>query len=197
MLTRFRASSMSNTSGRSTRPVIGRCLALVAAVLPISLGIVACAGNPPPVPVFASRADWEILSGHWSGSYTMSPSGRHGVIDFTLSAGDEHASGDVLMVADGTHVPYRPYPPNDPRQGPTNAPYTQLLTIRFVRADRGEISGTIASYWDPDRNCQASATFLGEAQNRMIDGTFTSTCEDGVRQLRGTWRVTRQPASSR
>lgn len=197
MLTFSRASSMSNASGRSTWPLIGPCLALVAAGLPIALGIAACAGNPPPVPVFASRADWEILSGHWSGSYTMSPSGRHGVIDFTLSAGDEQASGDVLMVADGTHVPYRPYPPNDPRQGPTNAPYTQLLTIRFVRADRGKISGTIASYWDPDRNCQASATFLGEAQNRVIEGTFTSTCEDGVRQLRGTWRVTRQPVSSR
>ena len=196
MLRSCRASSMSNSSGRSTRPFIGRCFALVA-VLPVALGIAACAGNPAPVPVFASRADWEILSGHWSGSYSTSPSTRHGVIEFTLSAGEEQASGDVLMVADGAHVPYRPYPPNDPRQGPINAPYTQLLTIRFVRADRGEISGTIASYWDPDRSCQASATFLGEAQTRVIEGTFTSTCEDGVRQLRGTWRVTRQPVSSR
>ena len=196
MLTFSRVSSRSNSSGHSTGPLIGRCLAFVAAVL-ISLGTAACAGNPPPVPVSAGRADWEILNGHWSGSYSTSPSGRHGVIEFTLSAGDEQASGDVLMVADGAHVPYRPYPPNDPRQGPINAPYTQLLTIRFVRADRGEISGTIASYWDPDRSCQASATFLGDVQNRVIEGTFTSMCEDGVRQLRGTWRVTRQPVKSR
>ena len=196
MFTFSRTSSMSNGSSRSTRPFIGRCLALVA-VLPIFLVLAACAGNPRSVPVFASRADWEILSGHWSGSYSTSPSTRHGVIEFTLSAGEEQASGDVLMVADGAHGPYRPYPPNDPRQGPINAPYTQLLTIRFVRADRGEISGTIASYWDPDRSCQASATFLGGAQNRVIEGTFKSTCEDGVRQLRGTWRVTRQPVSSR
>ena len=149
MLTFSRASSMSTSSGRSMPRLIGRCLAVVAAAIPLSLGIAACAGNPPPVPVFASRADWEILSGHWRGSYTTSPSGRHGVIEFTLSAGDEQASGDVLMVADGAHVPYRPYPPNDSRQGPIDAPYTQLLTIRFVRADRGKISGTIASYGIP------------------------------------------------
>jgi hypothetical protein len=197
MLALSRVSSISNGSGRSTRPLIGRCLALLAAVLPISLGIAACAGNPPPVPVFASRADWEILSGHWSGSYKTSPSGRRGIIEFTLSADTEQALGDILMIADGARVPYRPYPPNDPRQGPINAPYTQLLTIRFVRTDSGQISGTIASYWDPDRSCQAAATFVGEVQNRAIEGTFTSACEDGVRQLRGTWRVTRQSVNSR
>jgi len=195
MLAFSRAPFRSKSSGRSTGPLIGRRLAFVAAVL-VSLGTAACAGNPPPVPVFAGRADWEILNGHWSGSYSTSSPGRHGVIEFTLSAGDGQASGDVLMVADGAHVPYRRYPPNDPRQGPINASYTQLLTIRFIRADRGEISGTIASYWDPDRSCQASATFLGDVQNRVIEGTFTSMCEDGVRQLRGTWRVTRPPVKS-
>jgi hypothetical protein len=95
------------------------------------------------------------------------------------------------MIADGERVPYRLFPPGDPRLGPTGAPHTQLLTIRFVRADRGLITGTIASYWDPDRRCQASAMFLGEAKARAIDGTFTSICEDGVRQLRGRWQVSR------
>jgi hypothetical protein len=157
--------------------------------------VAACAGNPPPVPVFASRADWEILGGHWSGSYTTNPAGRRGLIEFTLSAGEEQASGDVLMIAEGARVPYRPYPPGDLRTGHVDAPYTQLLTIRFVRADRGQISGTIASYWDPDRTCQATAVFYGTAQARVIEGTFTSICEDGIRELRGEWRVTRQPAS--
>jgi hypothetical protein len=49
-----------------------------------------------------------------------------------------------------------------------------LLAIRFVRAEQGKISGTIASYWDPDRSCQATAAFLGEVKARTIDGTFTS-----------------------
>ena len=114
-----------------------------------------------------------------------------------LSASEEQASGDVLMISDDTRIPYRPYPPGDPRLGPVDAPYTQLLTIRFVRAERGQISGTIASSWDPDRQCQATATFLGTAQARAIEGTFTSTCEDGMRELRGDWRVTRQASPAR
>jgi hypothetical protein len=118
------------------------------------------------------------------------------LIDFTLSANAEQASGDVLMIAEGARVPYRPHPPGDPHSGPIDAAYTQLLTIKFVRAEHGRISGTIASYWDPDRNCQASATFLGTTQADAIEGTFTSTCEDGVRQIGGKWHVTRRRAQS-
>jgi hypothetical protein len=174
-----------------------RNLIIAFGVAALTFGGAACAYNPPPVPVYASRADWEILAGHWQGTYTTSSSGRRGVIEFTLSAGDEQAFGDVVMFADGEPAPYRRYSPGYTQLGPTNEPYAQLLTIRFVRAERGLISGTIASYWDPDRRCQASATFLGEAKPREIDGTFTSICEDGVRQLLGKWRVTRQAASAR
>jgi hypothetical protein len=170
---------------------------LALAIMTTTIGWASCAGNPPPVPVFASRADWEILAGRWRGSYTSSTPNRRGVIDFTLSAGDEQAFGDVVMFAEGTRVPYRPYPPGDPRLAHIDAAYTQVLAIKFVRAEQGQITGTIASYWDPDRNCQATATFLGKVQAHAIEGTFTSACEDGVRQLRGTWHVTRQAASSR
>ena len=169
---------------------------LAVAIAATTIASAACVAPPPAVPMFAGRADWEILAGHWRGSYTTSAANRRGLIDFTLSVGDEHASGDVLMIAKGTRIPYRPYPPGDPRSGPIDAAYTQLLTIKFVRADQGRISGTIASYWDPDRDCQAAATFLGTAQARTIEGTFTSACEDGVRQIHGTWRVTRDPARS-
>ena len=169
---------------------------VVLAIMVVTIGSAACAGNPPLVPVFASRADWETLAGRWRGSYTTSAPNRRGVIDFTLSASNEQAFGDVLMIAEGTRIPYRPYPPSDPRFGPINEPYTEMLTIRFVRAEEGRISGTIASYWDPDRRCQASATFVGAAQSRVIEGTFSSICEDGLRELRGRWRVTRQPVAS-
>ena len=163
----------------------------------ISIGGFACAYNPPPVPVDASRADWEILGGQWRGTYSTTPRGRSGIIEFKLSAGEEQAWGDVLMIAENAKVPYRPFPPGDARLGPTNAPYSQLLTIRFVRAEQGQISGTMASYWDPDRSCQATATFLGEVKGRTIDGTFTSLCDDGMRQLQGRWRVTKTPTSAR
>lgn len=174
-----------------------RNLIMVFGVAAISLGGSACAYNPRPVQMDASRADWEILAGNWRGGYTTTSPGRGGFIDFRLSAGDEQAFGDVLMIAEDARVPYRPYPPGDPRLGPTDAPYTQLLTIRFVRVEHGLISGTMAPYWDPDRSCQASAIFLGDVKGRVIEGTFTSICEDGVRQLRGRWRVTRQAARAR
>jgi hypothetical protein len=191
------SSALGSDGTNSGQRPIRRHVLLALAACAMVWGVGACAGNPPPVPVYASRADWEVLSGHWRGSYSTLVPERRGLIDFTLSAADEHASGDVLMIAEGRRVPYRPYPPGDPRLTPIDSAHTQLLTIKFVRADQGQISGTIASYWDPDRSCQASATFLGSAQPRAIDGTFTSTCEDGVRQLHGKWRVTREPLPSR
>lgn len=174
-----------------------RILFVVLGISTISVAGLGCAYNPPPIQMDASRADIEILAGQWRGSYTTTPQGRSGLIDFKLSAGDDHASGDVLMIAENGRTPYRPYPPGDPRLGPANAPYTQLLTIRFVRAENGKVSGTMASYWDPDRQCQATAVFLGSLKDRTIEGTFTSLCDDGVRQLQGRWRVTRQASSAR
>lgn len=185
---------MRCASGLTHRLKLLKAVSITAGALALIASVVACAGKPAPVTVFASRADWELLGGHWSGTYRSSASGRHGLIDFTLSATEEQAAGDVLMISDHTGVPYRPYPPGDPRLGPTDVPHTQLLTIRFVRAEHGQISGSIASYWDPDRQCQATARFLGTAQAREIVGTFTSTCEEGIRELRGDWRVTREPA---
>jgi len=170
---------------------------LASALAAMAIGAAACATNPRSVPVSASPADWEALAGGWRGSYTTSEPTRRGLIDFTLSSSGVRAFGDVLMIADGSRIPYRAYPPGDPRLAPVETAYTQLLTITFVRAEGGQISGTIASYWDPDRSCQASATFVGTAKSHTIDGTFTSTCEDGVRQLRGKWRVTRQASPSR
>ena len=116
--------------------------------------------EPSAGPVYASPADWEALAGRWRGSYTTSEPNRRGLIDFTLSSSGERASGDVLMIAEGSAFRIVLYPPGDPRLAPIETAYTQLLTISFVRAERGQISGTIASYWDPDRSCQASATFL-------------------------------------
>jgi hypothetical protein len=101
------------------------------------------------------------------------------------------------MIAENQKDPFRPYPPGDSRLGPTNAPYTQLLSIRFGRAEAGHISGTMAPYWDPERKCQATAVFLGTIKDRTIDGTFTSLCDDGVRQLQGRWRVTKTSGSAR
>ena len=50
------------------RQMTWKVISIAAAAVCLIVGVVGCAGNPPPVPVFASRADWEILGGRWSGA---------------------------------------------------------------------------------------------------------------------------------
>ena len=171
-----------------------RWLTLLAAGAAIAIAGFACASNPRPVPLDASPADWELLTGRWLGDYTITASPRQGTIEFRLAAGADQASGDVLMFPAKGARPYGPYRHNSPEQGPEPGAAAQLLTIRFVRAADGRLSGALAPYWDPDRECQARATFAGEMKGQVIEGTFVTTCEDGVRQLNGRWKVTRRPS---
>ena len=119
---------------------------------------------------------------------------RHGTIAFKLVAVEEQASGEVLMIPERTGWPYtmnRPMPQAPPR----TEPRTQLLTIRFVEASAGTLSGTMDPYWDPDRRCTAHASFAGAIDGDALSGTVTSTCEDNVRVLNGRWRARRTPAA--
>jgi hypothetical protein len=148
------------------------------------------------VRVVASPAEWQALAGDWRGEYWMGRSDRHGLISFTLTASPEAASGDVLMIADRFGWPYQRLTRPEMRW---QYQRTQLLTIRFVRADRGWISGRMDAYWDPDRRCDAVASFRGKLDGDAIDGTVSSTCiGDPMRRLTGRWKVARKrtPAPS-
>jgi len=111
-----------------------RNLIVVVGVTVIGLGGSACAYNPPPVPVFGTRADWEILAGNWRGGYTATSPGRSGVIEFKLSAGDEQAFGDVVMIAEHARVPYRPYPPGATRSDQHSVHRAADDSLRPLRA---------------------------------------------------------------
>ena len=150
-----------------------------------------CTATMRDVPVTAGPADWEILTGDWRGEYTMDGHDRHGLIAFKLLGGRREASGDVLMIPDTMAWPYGAMPRKDlppQREAERSA---QLLTIHFVEADRGEIRGSLDSYWDPDRECQSHATFTGTVLGDVIRGTFVTVCENGREPLRGRWRVDR------
>lgn len=149
-----------------------------------------------PVTVQAKPADWEALAGEWRGDYRMSAYDRHGTIAFRLTASDAQASGDVLMISDRFGWPYvgGPMRPGEP-PGPME-PKTQLLSIRFVSAEDGMINGALDPYWDPDRQCWASASFLGSVDGDVIGSSFVSVCGDGFRSLKGQWRVERKPPSA-
>jgi hypothetical protein len=158
----------------------------------------ACSLAMRPVPFHGSEADWQQLAGDWLGEYQIAEHDRYGVIEFRLKANEHAASGDVLMIVDDPRWPDTGMP-QDGRKGQP-APDSRLLSIRFVEADRGGIHGTMEPYWDPQRGCRASASFLGSVDGDVISGSLTSACEGGLGALRGHWRVERRrerPPASR
>lgn len=142
------------------------------------------------VPFEATPAEWERLNGDWRGDYRIEDHDRRGLIEFRLKSAEHEAFGDVLMIPDRTTWPVT-VPDRGPRPSPNPGTEAQLLTIRFVAAGAGAIRGSLAPYWDPDRLCQALASFVGAVDGDTIAGTLTSVCEDGARTLRGRWRVAR------
>ena len=159
-----------------------------------SIGSWSCTLAMRPVKLDARPAEWEALAGEWRGEYWMAGYDRHGTIALKLVAAAEQATGDVLMISDRFGWPYMWMPPKAGLPSYPMEPTTQLLTIRFVRADRGRISGRMDPYWDPDRRCRASASFLGSVDGNVIKGSLVSVCDD-VRTLQGRWRVERKRSS--
>ncbi len=152
---------------------------------------IACTGLPP-VRMDATPGDYERLAGKWRGEYTSTALGRHGTIDFQLTAGTNKASGAVVMIPQGYARPYPAY---------GNAPYeyearsldnSHVLTIAFVRANDGSVRGILDRYWDPDRSCFASSVFRGVVEKETIAGTFVTTWECGQGEASGEWKVTRR-----
>jgi hypothetical protein len=163
------------------------CL-MIAAITASTSG---CGFALRPVVMNAALADWEALDGEWRGEYTMDGYDRRGLITFWLKAEAQQAAGDVMMMPDRFALPYGPMPVRsaDAREQAKTSP--QLLSIRFVSAEHGGVHGTMDPYWDPDRSCQAWASFVGSVDGTVVAGRLVSVCEDGVRTLRGRWRVTR------
>jgi hypothetical protein len=148
-----------------------------------------CSSTPAAVPIEGAPAELSALAGRWEGEYDSPATGRLGSIVFDLTAGEDHAHGDVLMIPSGSTTPYG----RVPRTGGEPAspgPTSQLLTIRFVKAEAGKVSGTLDPYWDPSCSCEVTTTFVGEVRGDAISGTFSSTRNAG--RVFGTWKVTRK-----
>jgi hypothetical protein len=151
-----------------------------------------CASTPAAVPVAGAPADLSALAGDWEGEYASQATGRLGSIVFKLVTGEDHAHGDVLMIPRGSSDPYRP---RSGGEGPAPAGASQLLTIRFVKAEGGNVTGTLDPYWDPDCDCEVTTTFVGQRKGNTIEGTFAS--ERNAGRVFGTWKATRKPAAIR
>jgi hypothetical protein len=162
---------------------------ILIALLVLSTGA-ACAPRSQQVALQATPADREAMSGAWRGNYTIDWR-RGGTISFTLMPREDEAHGDVLMMPKGAVRPYGRSMPDglSPQAGPVAT--SELLTIRFVRASDGHVTGALTPYWDPDRSCVAQATFSGTIGRGAMSGTFVSTCDRGAPTYTGRWSMRR------
>ncbi len=157
-----------------------------AVVLGLVLGLGACAGNSPPVPV---QGDGGQLEGRWLGQYENMMLRRSGSIDFVLGVGADTARGNVLLIPAG----------HDNRIGGTRGPEPdavpvapQLLEVLFVRVDGHRVSGRLAAYRDPESGAMVNTTFSGHLEGDVIDGKFFMVEINDEWAVEGRWRVTRQ-----
>jgi hypothetical protein len=159
----------------------------VLAVLSVVIG--ACATVPAPVPVVGDAADLGKLTGEWGGEYQGETSGRGGSIVFKLAAGADTAFGDVVMIPRQRRESRLPV--QDPSTGLPTPRTPEVLSIAFVRATDGGLSGRLTPYRDPDCDCLLITRFQGRFRGDVIEGTFTSTPAGGGATQTGTWKVKR------
>jgi hypothetical protein len=152
--------------------------------------LASCASTPKPIPVSGSAADVSQLAGEWSGEYHGAGGGRSGLISFKLSAGADSASGDVLMFPRQRTDP-PPTAATTEQHGTPSPNPPQGLTIRFVSAAQGKVSGRLDPYTDPECSCEVTTVFEGRIQGDVISGHYTVRRE-GASPLSGDWKVARK-----
>ena len=165
---------------------------IVAMGLLAALALVAggCSRAPAPVPVVGAPADLGRLAGEWGGDYRGEAGGRSGSIVFKLSAGADTAFGDVVMIP-RERRPER-LPTQDPAAGLALPRTLEVLSIAFVRAAGGGVSGRLIPYRDPECDCLVITRFEGRLQGDTIEGTFTRRHVEGSEIQTGVWKVTRK-----
>lgn len=157
----------------------------VAAAALLAVG---CASAPPTVTLEADPADLSALVGEWHGDYGSSATGRHGSILFVLNAAQGSAVGEVLMVPAGYTAPRTAAEASEQ----IRRPIPQVLSIAFVYAQNGNLTGQLAPYRDPACGCPVNTVFSGRFTGPdTIAGTFviTGPAQHGTQS--GDWSVRR------
>jgi len=153
----------------------------------VAMAVASCAAATV-VPVAGPAADIVALAGEWSGTYSNPDLNREGTIWFKLVEGEDHAHGDVRMIAPGSAIPYGPENPlRQPRED------VQFLAITFVRVSATDVRGVLDPYWDPEAGCVAKTTFRGQLRGDRIDGTFETRLATGT-VVTGRWKAARRIA---
>jgi hypothetical protein len=162
----------------------------------VTLVVIGCSGAPAPVPVVGAPTELERLAGEWSGEYHGETTGRSGSIAFKLTAGADTAYGDVVMIPHQRRE--QRLPTQDPSAGLPTSRAPEVLSIAFVRAAGGGVTGQLVPYRDPECECLVVTRFEGRIHGDTIEGTYTSRHAGsplgtaGGETRTGVWKVTRR-----
>jgi hypothetical protein len=81
---------------------------------------------------------------------------------------------------------------HDPGLQASRVDLPEVLSIRFVAAERGEVSGALDPYIDPDCRRKALTRFRGRQRGDLIEGTYTLYTEGSPTPVHGIWQVRRK-----
>ena len=154
----------------------------------LALVVTSCATTPPPpIALISTKSDATALIGTWEGEYTSTQTQRFGSIRFLLSAQSDSAFGDVLMM---TRRKPHFMPGRDVR---VEAPEleSQLLSIRFVMADRDSVHGLMNPYEDSDGSLLVTR-FAGHLHGDRIQGQYFTRNLSTAEVTSGEWSVHRK-----
>jgi hypothetical protein len=167
-------------------------LTLTLALVLAGLAAGACAYVPAPIPVTGDSADLQALAGEWAGAYVYdAPGHRTGSILFRLAADSDTARGDVLMIFPGPQ-PGSIALPGAGEPWVARAPDQKVLSISFVRAAVGSVTGVLDPYTDPSCGCELRTTFQGRQVGARVEGTFSARRTDTGEVRHGRWSVDRR-----
>lgn len=157
----------------------------IVVILAAALAGLGCVWQGTPVPVTGDLAG---LAGEWEGIYSSTETGRSGTISFKLDAATDSAFGDVWMGGpEQQHVRQYDAPPVV-----TARPRTaEALTIAFVRAEGGRVSGRLEAYRDPLTGERLFTQFDGVQKGDEFHGTYQTRNEATGRVVRGEWTARR------
>ncbi|HEX7917828.1 MAG TPA: hypothetical protein VF454_00415 [Gemmatimonadales bacterium] len=161
------------------------------AVLVATLAGLGCAWQGTPVPVTGELVG---LTGEWEGTYASVETGRSGTLSFKLDATTDSAFGDVWMGAPEQQYARQSDAPKVVTVRPRTA---EALTIAFVRAEGGRVSGRLEVYRDPTTGERLFTQFDGVQRGDEFRGSYQTRNEATGRVARGDWTARRVGSRSR
>ena len=153
--------------------------------LAVALTGLGCAWRGTPVPVTGDLAG---LAGEWEGMYSSVETGRSGTLSFKLDAATDSAFGDVWM---GVAEQQNPRQHDAPQVVTARPRMSEALTIAFVRADDGRVSGRLEVYRDPVTGDRLFTQLDGVQKGDEFHGTYQTRNGVTGRVARGEWTARR------